>query len=292
MLIFEPVTKVDSVSAKWQGSTKNVAVLILAGGQGSRLHASSPKALIPLTEHQTLLEWQLQKVGSHPCVVITSPGNHDQIAESLHTTTFRPTLITQTEVPFLTDEGEPFSAGPDGNGHALHLLKQHGMLERWKKAGIETITVMPIDNVLAQPLDPRWIGYHLAQKADVTAIAIEKTSPSEKVGLFVYDRGKTIVREYSECAEGQEGKLASTGLFAFSLSFAERVIEYELPWHVAHKQDPVSGRWGWKSERFLFDVLQWADKTVLLLYAREEIFAPIKDLVDLERAKKLLKDRG
>jgi len=288
--LLKPVIHAEPVSPKWKGKTDKVATIILAGGQGSRLHASLPKALIPLVENKTLLELQLEKVRDNPCALITSPENHDLIATFLQKSRFRPALITQTEVPFLTDEGTEFSAGPDGNGHALHLAKACGLLDNWKQAGIETITVVPIDNILANPLDPFWIGYHIAQGADVTPIAIERKNPEEKVGLFVYDGDKIVVREYSEFAEGQTGTLANTGLFAFSLPFAERIVTHEIPWHIARKQDPISGRWMWKFERFLFDVLPFSSKTTLLLYPRETIYAPIKEPADLALAQEALKN--
>jgi UDP-N-acetylglucosamine/UDP-N-acetylgalactosamine diphosphorylase len=284
----EPVTHADLTSDQSiplgleKLSQQKVACLILAGGQGSRLVGSSlPKALIPVTENKTLLELQLEKIKNTPCAIITSPSNHSQIADFLKKTPFTPTLIQQNESPFLDEEQNWFlkapgqiASGPDGNGHVLHLLNTSGILSEWQKQNIEIITVIPIDNVLANPIDPILIGYHTG---DITLKVIQKKTPAEKMGILVYKEGLIAVQEYSELAENQQGSLAHTGLFALSLPFAEYITQFELPWHCAHKQDPFSKKWIWKFERFLFDILEHSQKTNLLLYPREATYAPIKD---------------
>lgn len=291
----DPILKADAASEIWTAlgmerlSQGKVACLILAGGQGSRLKTSLPKALIPVTPDgkKTLLELQLEKIGTAPCAIITSPGNHNQIAQFLEDHPFpsRPVLVTQTEAPFLTDEGNwilrengKLAAGPDGNGHALHLLEAHGVLDTWNRLSVEEISITQIDNALANPVDPILIGYHVAHPADVTVKVIQRESPHEKVGVMVVKDGRIEVQEYSERAEtGSQEALAHIGLFAINLSFAKKVSQIEFPWHRARKQDPVTGEWIWKFERFIFDMLSYSEKTNLLLYPRKEVYAPLKN---------------
>lgn len=300
-----PVVDLDAASKQWEplGSDKisqgKVACLILAGGQGSRLGSHLPKALFPIADGKTLLEIQLDKIARTPCAIITSPGSHQQIADFLKSTPFAPTLVCQPEAPFLDSQGNwilrcpgQLASGPDGNGHALHLLKTHGILEEWKRQGIEIISIIPIDNPLADPIDPVFIGYHTSQSADTTLKVIRRQSFEEKVGILVHNQGRILVQEYSELAEEQEGSLAYTVMHALTLSFAERVSNLDMPWHIARKQDPISKQWIWKFERFLFDTLVASEKTHLLLYPREEIFAPLKDEKSLATVQQALQNRA
>jgi UDP-N-acetylglucosamine/UDP-N-acetylgalactosamine diphosphorylase len=302
--VFEPVLEADPASPTWaplgihrltQGT---VASLILAGGQGSRLGASVPKALVIVTPDgaKTLLELHLEKIQQAsilhqtkiPCAIITSPENHDVIAQFLKTKGLEElaTLVMQNEAPFLDDDGNwilredgKLAKGPDGNGYALHLLQKNGILKEWRAAGIQEITLVPIDNPLADPVDPVLIGYHVAHPADVTLKVITRHNPEEKVGIIVRKNGHVAVQEYSELPSSlpKQTCLAHIGLFALSLDFAERVSKEELPWHLARKQDPASKQLVWKFERFIFDVLPFSHKTNLLLYPRDDVYSPLKN---------------
>ncbi len=91
----EPIYDAEAASEVWKPlgihriSQGNVACLILAGGQGSRLGSSLPKALVPVTPDgkKTLLELHLEKISAActlyqtqiPCAILTSPDNHEQI---------------------------------------------------------------------------------------------------------------------------------------------------------------------------------------------------------------------
>ncbi|MGD0665054.1 MAG: UTP--glucose-1-phosphate uridylyltransferase [Rhabdochlamydiaceae bacterium] len=300
---FELVSQAESASEDWRPlgierlTQGKVACLILAGGQGSRLGLSIPKALVPVTQDgKTLLEIHLEKISLAsefhrtrvPCAILTSIENHETIAEFLKDKKYNLsiTLVIQDQAPFLDEQGNwilredgKLAAGPDGNGYALHLLKKKGVLNQWKGAGIEEITIVPIENPLADPVDPILIGYHVAHPADATAKVIYRQNAEEKVGVMVIKNSRIEVREYSELppSASKQACLANIGLFALNLSFAERVSEEEFPWHLAHKQDPISKQWIWKFERFIFDMLHYSHKTNLLLYPREDVYAPLKN---------------
>ncbi len=301
---FQPIYEAPLASDAWTPlgierlTQGKVGCLILAGGQGSRLGLSVPKALVPITPdgQKTLLELHLEKIDlarvfhqtNIPCAVITSKENHAQIAQFIREKNFDSftTLVIQNEAPFLDDLGNwilredgKLATGPDGNGYALHLLQERGLLNNWKKAGIEEITIVPIDNPLADPVDPVLIGYHAAHLADVTVKVITRQNEEEKVGIMVQKSNRIEVREYSELPANMPKKtcLAHIGLFALNLSFAERVSKEEFPWHLARKLDPVSQKWIWKFERFIFDMLVYSHKTNLLLYPREDVYAPLKN---------------
>lgn len=145
---FELVSQAESASEDWRPlgierlTQGKVACLILAGGQGSRLGLSIPKALVPVTQDgKTLLEIHLEKISLAsefhrtrvPCAILTSIENHETIAEFLKDKKYNLsiTLVIQDQAPFLDEQGNwilredgKLAAGPDGNGYALHLLKK------------------------------------------------------------------------------------------------------------------------------------------------------------------------
>jgi UDP-N-acetylglucosamine/UDP-N-acetylgalactosamine diphosphorylase len=276
-----------------------VACLILAGGQGTRLGTPLPKALVEITpvRKKTLLQLFCEKTAAASAAyktplqvaIMTSCSNHKQIADYLVQNSYfglkenQVQLFTQDEAPFVNEDGNwieeapgSFAAGPDGNGHSLKKLMESGIGKRWKEQGIESLIVIPIDNPLADPFDATLCGEHALKSQDVTIKAIKRSDPAEKVGVIVLRDGKVAVQEYSELPDHFEAPLAHIGLFCFSLSFVERIAEVELPWHLARKA--YRGHQIWKFERFLFDVLAYTEKTGVLVYPREDVYAPLKNL--------------
>ncbi|HEY5235491.1 MAG TPA: UTP--glucose-1-phosphate uridylyltransferase, partial [Rhabdochlamydiaceae bacterium] len=192
-------------------------------------------------------------------------------------------LLMQDSAPFVNDEGNwieespgCFAAGPDGNGHSLKKLMESGIGKRWKEQGIESLIVLPIDNPLADPFDAALCGEHALKNREATLKAIKRSDPAEKVGVIVSREGSIAVQEYSELPEAFQAPLAHIGLFCFSLSFVEKVAEVELPWHLARKT--YGNQKIWKFERFLFDVLAHTQEAGVLVYPREDVYAPLKNL--------------
>ncbi len=290
-----------------------IACVILAGGQGSRLGWEGPKALFPIFQSETLLQVHLKNIervqSLTPVALMCSPLNDEAIRLSLEgmresgsTTLKSVEVFLQDLLPRMTSgerwflEGKGIlSEGPDGNGKVFHYLARAGILERWKSQGIQHIMVLPIDNPLACFLDPKLIDWHGAQGADVTNACIRREDPYEQVGVLARREGKPCIVEYTEIphekriAKNSDGSLrfplANTGIFIFRLEFAARLTEKTLPLHatskparlfswVTHAVEDIAA---WKFETFLFDALPWASKMEALVYPRHQIYAPLKN---------------
>ncbi len=271
-------------------SRGKVACLVLAGGQGTRLAATHPKALTPVTpiRQKTLLQIfcergraAAQAYESHlPIAVMTSSENHETIDNYLkqndHFGVSDLSLFQQRNTPFLTEDRQGrVGEGPNGNGEALQLLCQSGIAEKWRKQGIESVIVLPIDNPLADPFDATLCGFHEMQANEATLKTILRTDPQEKVGVVVKKEGRIGVQEYSELPAHFEAPIAHIGLFCLSLSWVETIRDCELPWHYAYKK--YQNQIIWKPERFLFDVLSFADRVGVVVYPRDEVYAPLKN---------------
>lgn len=291
-----------------------VACVIMAGGQGSRLGWSGPKALFPIFPEQgkTLLQIHLERIrdtySGSPVAIMCSPLNHAKIdaamqqARNYGLAKDQVDLFTQDLLPLLNFEKNWFlespgklCQGPDGNGRLFYYLARNGILDRWRKKGIEHIVVVPIDNPLAKALDPALIDYHIRNQCDLTTAAVLREDPDEQVGVFAMSNGKPCVAEYSEIDPSEQKAckadgsllwdLANINVFVFRAHFAQELASQEFPWHVAHKKarcyHPLKKKTeeveAFKLETFLFDALPMTRKMAALIYPRAKMFAPLKN---------------
>jgi len=224
----------DSDKKRWEEngmrliSEGKVAVLVLAGGQGSRLGSSDPKGMydIKLPSHKSLFQFQGEKISRLqslvakrfskdsviiPWYVMTSPATHTQtegffVKHNYFGLKKENILFFQQGVlPAMTPEGKVVMeskskvfVAPDGNGGLYRALKDKGILEDMNKRGIKWISQYCVDNILSKLADPTFIGYSAEVNANVTCKSVKKVDPEEKVGLLVMKNNKPTVVEYSE----------------------------------------------------------------------------------------------
>ncbi len=284
-------------------SQGKMGALILAGGQGTRLSSTKPKALLPITliKHKTLLQFFCEKVLAAsvqsktllPLAIMTSPLNHQELSSFLKENHFfglkesQVTLFSQESLPFLDKEGNwllespgKLATGPDGNGHSLKLFAASGMSQKWQEQGAQFVNMIPIDNPLADPFDAELLGTLAKSQADVCIKAMERQNPQEQVGILGLSQNKVCIQEYSEHPQDSSRfMIGNTGLFCWALSFVDKMASISLPLHLAQKKATILSKTEliWKFERFIFDLLPYTNKTSVLVYPRQDIYAPIKN---------------
>jgi UDP-N-acetylglucosamine/UDP-N-acetylgalactosamine diphosphorylase len=300
-----------------------VGLVLLAGGQGSRLGFDGPKGNFPFAPitGRTLFDFFAARIDALrmrfdtalPWFIMTSPVNdgitRDTFAQanyfgldpdSVH-------FMVQGTMPavdaktgqILLEAPDRISLSPDGHGGLLGTLRRSGALDLMAEAGIETLFTFQVDNPLVRIARPEFLGHHLFAGAEMSNIAVRKTTPDEKVGLIATIDGRAGVIEYSdlpdELANQREpdGRLSywagSIAIHCLERKFVERLTEGRLglPFHRALKKVPhidAAGQLvtptepnGIKFETFLFDALPLAHASVTLEAAREEEFSPIKN---------------
>ena len=200
----------------------------------------------------------------------------------------------------LLGEKGSLALSPDGHGGSLKALRVSGALEDMDRRGVELISYFQVDNPLVRCLDPLFIGLHDLRQAEMSAKALPKRDPMEKLGNFCLVDGKTTVIEYSDMPEdlarqtNEDGRLrfgaGSIAIHILSRSFVERLTSAQgasLPFHRAEKKVPYVNESGElvtpaepnavKLEMFVFDALPLARETVILETRRSEEFSPIKN---------------
>ncbi|MCX6990387.1 MAG: UTP--glucose-1-phosphate uridylyltransferase [Chlamydiae bacterium] len=291
-----------------------VACLILAGGSGTRLGINGPKGKVSVSPvlHKSLFQIQCEKVKvlseqvSRPLqiVIMASSQNLRETTSYFEEKKYfgldpsQVHILAQENLPFLSVEGNwelaspgALAEGPDGNGKALLLLKNSGLLEKFQKKGIEYINVILVDNPLADPFDADLIGLHQEQKAEIALKVVERESAEESVGIMARFAGQVRVVEYSDlekearCQKDDQNRLslplANIGIMSFSLSFIQRCASQmeQMPWHLAFKDAHVhsSVKKMWKFEHFIFDLLPLANAISIIKGCREDCYAPLKN---------------
>ncbi len=294
---------VDEISEPSLGKTLlkegAVALLVVAGGQATRLKFQGPKGAYPVgLQNESLFELISKKVikaSNHygtkitMCVMTSSQNDLETKAFFKKNHFFglekeQLKFFSQEELPFLDEEKKPFLLegkqvlAPDGNGYALHYFAKSGLLKELKEKGVKLLSFILVDNALTNPFEERAIGYHEKQGADVTLKAIYRKNPLEKLGTLVLKEGKTNIVEYSElkATDIDLYPLGNMGEFLFSFSFIEQIQNQKLPIHLA-KKEVIPNVFANKQETFIFDLLPFSKKTEVVVYPRERFFSPLKN---------------
>ncbi|XP_074562307.1 UDP-N-acetylglucosamine diphosphorylase 2-like [Curcuma longa] len=211
-------------------SEGKLAVVLLSGGQGTRLGSSDPKGCfnIGLPSGKSLFQLQAERilcvqklaaqandVGIMPIqwYIMTSPFTDDATRKFFESRKYfgleadQVKFFQQGTLPCVSMDGRfimetPYKVAkaPDGNGGLYSALKSTKLLEDMSSRGVKYVDCYGVDNALVRVADPTFLGYFIDKGAAAAAKVVRKAYPQEKVGVFVQQgRGGPLrVVEYSE----------------------------------------------------------------------------------------------
>ncbi|KAK1443105.1 spore coat polysaccharide biosynthesis protein SPSA chain a [Babesia gibsoni] len=213
------------------------ALVILSGGQGSRVGASFPKALLPISpvKSKTLLQLHIERV-KRICVllgndcpkpkifIMTSFCNHNTIREYLESMDYfglgkdQFSLVMQANVPCLSMKNEDFLPSSPSSRYSItthdcadyenivYCSNGNGaVFEALSKCQdfmdiidrLKMLHVIAIDNSLSRPLDPVLIGLSTRLPGLEILNKCIRKYDNENLGVFCIGKTPCII-EYSE----------------------------------------------------------------------------------------------
>ena len=279
--LIEPIEHVDksklTASEKEMYEKKGIeaikynklAVVTMAGGQGTRLGHKGPKGTFDfgLESHKSIFEaicdtfkdaWKKYDTVV-PWYIMTSRENNDATVEFFEKNSYfgypkeAIHFFKQGELPMIGTDGKILltengmvKLAANGHGGTLQSMDKCGVIEEMKNNGIEWIFISGVDNVLVKPIDPLLIGMSIHNKVLGSVKSIEKTDPKEKVGVFCRKNKKVGVVEYTEISEEMASLRdddrslvygdANAIFHLYNIKGLEKVCKLKLPYHTAFKK--------------------------------------------------------
>ena len=249
-----------------------VAVLLVAGGQGSRLGYEGPKGAYnigPITNNPLFYFHTRKILGLNkryntriPFYIMTSDVNdaatQAHFAENNYFGMPKEDVIffQQGVWPALTADGKiildqpgHIFMSPDGHGGTISALEKNGCLADMQKRGISTVFYFQVDNPMVEIADPAFIGLHIAKKADFSLKLCAKRDAKEGMGVVAIRGNHFEMIEYTELTDEQANRKTATGelyfkygspaIHIFSFDFLKQEANRNMPLHIAFKKIPV-----------------------------------------------------
>ncbi len=248
-----------------------LCLLLLAGGQGTRLGHDKPKGCfnMGITKEMSifslLMENTLKVVREAdtwiPMYIMTSDINYEDTTEFFKEHNYfgyNPDYIhffvqelnpaTDFEGKILMNSPYSLALSPNGNGGWFSSMNKAGLLKKIFNSSIEWINVFAVDNVLQGIADPLFLGATIDSGKMCGSKVVRKAFPEEKVGAICKENGKPHIIEYYELSEEMmhqttpDGSLAYgfgvTLNYLFPISRLKETLDNKMPLHVVKKAVP------------------------------------------------------
>lgn len=249
-----------------------IAIVTMAGGQGSRLGYKGPKGtymlnLKPIKKSlfqiiaENIIETNKKYNVIIPWYIMTSEENNNQTIQFFALNNFfgypkeRITFFKQNKLPLINTNGKLIlqetyliKEASNGNGNVFNSMEKNHIIEKLKNTGIKWVCFGGVDNVLLKNIDPLFLGLTLVNNMEIGSKSIFKKEPLEKTAVYCKKNGKPSILDYDDITlELSESKILNTNTYLYreanmlshimSLNAIEKVKNIELKYHRAYKKN-------------------------------------------------------
>lgn len=248
-----------------------LCLLLLAGGQGTRLGHDKPKgcfnmgitkemSIFSLLMEHTLKIVQDSKTWIH-MYIMTSDINYDDTTsffkehnffgynpEYIHFFVQELNPATDFKGKVLMNSPYSLALSPNGNGGWFSSMNKAGLLKEIFDSPIEWINVFAVDNVLQGIADPIFLGATIESGKMCGSKVVRKAFPEERVGAICKENGKPHIIEYYELSDDMMHQTTADGSLAygfgvtlnylFPVSKLKETLDNKMPLHVVKKAIP------------------------------------------------------
>ena len=227
-----------------------LAIVVVAGGQGTRLDFPHAKGIYPIgpISQASLFQIHIERILAMqhkynvriPFCIQTSPATHQETIDffkenqnfGLHPDDVlifcqgtMPSVDFDTKKVLLAEKYQ-IARSPDGHGgmlaainspqpdSPLPIVREKGILTELKSRGVEEIFYFQIDNPVVDICSPEFIGYHVLCQSEFATQVIRKQNPKDRVGNMVMVDGKLHVIEYSDLPDAAGARRKPDGTLA------------------------------------------------------------------------------
>ena len=212
-----------------------LAIITLAGGQGTRLGINGPKGCFCVgnPSGKSLFQLQAEKItrlsqlaskqnNKHDSsqgiswYIMTSDATYDKTIMFFQENSFfgfpktQVHFFKQANLPCIDSAGNvlmesesTIAVSPNGNGGIFAALNNQSIVTSMREAGIKYVHVCSVDNILFKMGDPLFLGLFIDKNLELACKSVERENPGESVGVFCLKNGKLSVAEYSEIGAEQ-----------------------------------------------------------------------------------------
>lgn len=264
------VNKEDSLIGEELIKNNEYAVLLMAGGFGSRLGLNKPKGCLELNINgKTITLYEIfinqlkeanKKYNSNiNLYIMTSINNYEDTTNFFKENNYfdykdRIIFFKQDQFPILDVNGKitlknkhEILMGPNGNGDVFNALKRNGIIYDMKNKGIKYVLFTTIDNVLTNLVDTTFIGTTIKNNYSLASKTIMKTDENSKAWVFCKYNNKPYMLEDQNITVDITNKKDNNGNYiyretniAYHLISLKNIIKFskkELRYNRAYKNN-------------------------------------------------------
>lgn len=246
------------------------AIVIMAGGNGSRLGYPGPKGCVKLNikgKSISLFEIYLNKLidiykkynNYIPLYIMTSKANNNETLNFFKENNYfnypkdKIKFFIQNELPILSTEGlvllkDKFHIlfGPNGNGDVFKSLKDYGLIKDMKKNKTKYILFMGIDNALVNLADLKLLNIIIKNNYKLVSKTIFKENDDDMTSVFCnYSNrpavlfSENITKEINNLKENDEYMYRDINVLYHIIEFKElkKYTNLNLEYHRAYKKN-------------------------------------------------------